>query len=73
MYSYYQNQKSGIISRYYTEVDILIFKNKINKIESNYNGYDIHKKVIADKLLKLYHTNINFINSMINQQILEEA
>lgn len=71
MYSNYQNTKRRLISRSYTKIDVLIQQNKLNIILNKYDTYNSRLKKMADKHIKLYKTNIEFICRMLNQQIIE--
>ena len=74
MYSYYQNIKSGLLSgRYYSKVDVQIEQEKINTIKAKYENLSDDLRIKADKLLKTYSENIEFICRMINQRILEDS
>ena len=73
MYSNYQRRKEGLLSRNYNEVDVVIEKEKLNKIISNYNDYDDRLKILAEKHIKIINQNIEFLCRMINQQNMENA
>lgn len=73
MFSNYQRSKKNLSERYYDEVDIVIQKQKLEKIKNRYESYDNKLKEIADRHIQLCTKNIEFICRQINQQNLERA
>lgn len=72
MYSNYQRQKQGLITKTYHKADVLAEQIKIKKILCNFKNYDFRLRRIAVKKLRLYKQNIEFICRMMNQQIIEQ-
>ncbi len=70
-FSYYQNFKNlQISSRKYSRGDIVAEQEKLNKILQNTNEELKEKKEI---MIKRINKNIQFLCSMMNQEILEKC
>lgn len=70
MYSRYQANKHGLISRYYTELDVNIYLNKIKRLERL--AIQVPRtSELALKKVELYKKNVEFLCRMINQQAVE--
>lgn len=68
-FSPYQVKKAGLISRTYNQYEVLEFISKIDKaMNSKSNNIEL-----KEKMIKQYKKNLSFVNSMINQQILESS
>lgn len=68
-FSPYQVKKAGLLSITYSQYDVLEIVSKIDKaMNSKSNNIEL-----KEKMIKQYKKNLSFVNSMINQQILESS